>query len=300
VKLMRNVSRSIVLCLFALSSTVVVAKEIVLDFKGRLLNADLQFVTNKTLKDGVILITHGGLAHRDQETIAHMSSLLNERGYNTLAINLSLGICNRHGMYDCEQAHRHTNDEVMDELASWFEWLSKQGATDIVVLGHSRGGAQVARFAARHLPHKAHAVVLMAPSTAMNAGKGYVTRYQKPLDPLLARAKALQEQGKGETLIHNTNMMHCRDTTVSANSIVSNYGEDDLLDAPTMLKEIKEPTLIVIAGDDEVVIDLGKELVELQKRPNIKVEVVDGSGHFFRDLNGEDAADMVDAFLSTL
>ena len=41
------------------------AKEVTLRHKGLTLNANLELVAGKTLADGVILITHGGLAHRD-------------------------------------------------------------------------------------------------------------------------------------------------------------------------------------------------------------------------------------------
>ena len=45
------------------------AAEVTLPYKGLTLNADLTLAPGKTLADGVILITHGSLAHRDMEML---------------------------------------------------------------------------------------------------------------------------------------------------------------------------------------------------------------------------------------
>ena len=86
--------------------------------KGITLNADLTLALGKTMADGVILITHGSLAHCDMETIATLQNLLKERGYNTLAINLSLGLEKPHGMYRCATTHRHRNDDAVNEIGA--------------------------------------------------------------------------------------------------------------------------------------------------------------------------------------
>ena len=50
------------------------------------------------------------------ESLLNFQSLLNEKGYNTLAINLSLGLDNRHEMYDCQVPHRHRYSDAADEI----------------------------------------------------------------------------------------------------------------------------------------------------------------------------------------
>lgn len=77
------------------------AKEVTLPYKGLTLNANLELATGKKITEDVILITHGGLGHYGMEVITYLQKLLKDRGYNTLAINLSLGLNHRHGMYDC-------------------------------------------------------------------------------------------------------------------------------------------------------------------------------------------------------
>ena len=95
------------LLVFALCTLPLVspAQEVTIRYKQLTLNADYRLAPGKSIQDGVILLTHGGLAHRDMESLTYIRKLFYERGYNTLAINLSLGIDNRHGMYDLSLIH---------------------------------------------------------------------------------------------------------------------------------------------------------------------------------------------------
>lgn len=145
------------------------ADEVSLPYKNLKLNADLTLAQGKKVADGVVLVTHGTLAHRDMEMLVAMRNLLRDKGFNTLAINLGLGIDNRRGMYDCKLTHRHQHDDAVREIDAWVTWLKSQGATRIALLGHSRGGAQTAHYAAEHDNPLVKAVVLMAPAIADNA-----------------------------------------------------------------------------------------------------------------------------------
>ena len=51
-------------------------------------------------------------------------------------------------MYDCATPHRHRHTDAMAEIGAWLDWLKAQGAEQVALLGHSRGGNQTARFAA--------------------------------------------------------------------------------------------------------------------------------------------------------
>ena len=73
---------AIALCVFA---GTVAAKEVTLQHMGLTLNADLQLAADKNPSDGVVLITHGALAHRDMEFLVYLRHLLKERGYSTLS-----------------------------------------------------------------------------------------------------------------------------------------------------------------------------------------------------------------------
>ena len=57
------------------------------------------------------------------EPIANLQDVLTERGFNTLAITLSLGISDRKGIYDCAQPHRHLHTDALDEISAWLQWV---------------------------------------------------------------------------------------------------------------------------------------------------------------------------------
>lgn len=295
--------RTYLLCLLlAMSSTASLtqADEVTLPHKGLTLNADLTLAPDKAVDDGVILLTHGSLAHRDMEIIATLRKLLNERGYNTLAINLSLGLDNRHGMFDCKTTHRHKNDDAVDEIGVWADWLKSRGAKSVTLLGHSRGGAQTALYAAERDSPLLNAVVLLAPATAENnSAASYQRRFKKDLAPTLNKARKLIQQGKGDTVLTRTSLINCADTAVTAEAFVSYYDGGLRLDAPHLLSKISKPTLVLVAEKDDVVVDLEKKIPP-RTGSQIQVVTISGADHFFRDLNADEAVDAVDAFLKRI
>ncbi len=283
----------------SLLAAAVQASEVTLPHKGLTLNANLEMAAGKKLADGVILITHGTLAHRGMETIAYLQNLLKEKGYNTLAINLSLGLNNRHEMYDCKVTHRHRHADAADEIGVWADWLKKQGAKRVALMGHSRGGAQTALYAAEHDNPLVKAVVLYAPATHDPAkdAAAYQERYKKPLAPLLAKAQSLVKQGKGGTVLEHTDLLYCPDTSVTAESFVSYYEPDPRQDTPTLIPKIKKPVLVVVAGNDEVVVGLGEKMAPLADGKRVQMKVIDSADHFFRDLYADDAVEAIVTFL---
>lgn len=277
------------------------AKEVTLPYKGLTLNANLELAADKSIIDGVILITHAGLAHGRMETIANMQDLLKESGYSTLAINLSLGVDNRHGMFDCKGVHRHRFADGVDEIAAWVDWLKGQGTKQIVVLGHSRGAGQTALYAAERNNDLMKAVVLLAPDTReTNDAAAYQRRHNTPLAPVLKKAQALVLAGKGGTVLEHTGILYCADTSVVADTVVSYYGPDPRLDTPTLIPKIKKPLLMVIAGSDEVVVGFKDKFAPRADGQRVQIKVIEGAGHFFRDLYMDEAVEAIRTFLKSV
>lgn len=276
------------------------ADEVSLPYKNLKLNADLTLASGKKLADGVVMITHGTLAHRDMEMLVAMRNLLRDKGFNTLAINLGLGIDNRHGMYDCKLTHRHQHGDAAGEIDAWVTWLKSQGATRIALLGHSRGGAQTAHYAAEHDNPLVKAVVLMAPAIAENASAAsYQQRFRKPLAPVLQKAQKLVQQGKGDTVMQKTSLLNCQDASVTAASFVSYYGQHTHSDTLALLPKVNEPVLILWGDKDEVVTGLDKKMAPLMDGKRAQFKTIDGADHFFRDLYAEDAVDVITPFLKS-
>jgi pimeloyl-ACP methyl ester carboxylesterase len=249
---------------------------------GLALNGNLSLATGKTVKDGVVLITHGTLAHNGMEVIKAMQAGLAERGINSLAITLSLGLDNRQGMYDCAVPHKHMHTDSLDEIGAWLGWLKAGGASKVVLMGHSRGCAQTALFAAERSDPVVSKVVLLAPMT-----------YDEK-----AEAGALVKAGKGGEMMKDTGFIYCPGATASAASFVSYYQPDPRLGVVAPLSKIKAPTLVIAAANDEVVKGLPEAVKPLADGKRVKLLTVPNADHFFLDLAADDAVDAIKTFLA--
>ncbi|MGC9386857.1 MAG: alpha/beta hydrolase [Hydrogenovibrio sp.] len=265
---------------------------------GQTLNAYLVMADGKSYQDKMVLLTHGTLTHAQRSTYTNIQNLLAERGISSLSINLSLGISDRSGEYDCPTPHRHQHEDAMDEIGFWLTWLKKQGAHDITLMGHSRGGNQTAWFSVEQDDPAVKGVILIAPATwNYDAEKaGYQKKYGQDIEPILAKAKKLVAEGKGDTLIKNINFIYCKDTSATANAVVSYYKNEPRMDTPTLLKDAKKPTLVVIGSADDVVADLEEKMNGVSNE-QVTVTIIDGADHFFRDFFAEDLADSAAAFI---
>jgi pimeloyl-ACP methyl ester carboxylesterase len=266
---------------------------------GITLTGNLVLADGKNLADGVALITHGTLAHSKMDIVASLQASLEEAGHSSLAINLSLGQPDREFMYDCKVPHRHRHQDAIAEIESWTSWLESKGAGNITVVGHSRGGNQTAWYASERLSASVKKVILIAPATwnQTRQSEGYKSRYKVSLASVLAKAKKLSKNGEGDSLMPGTGFLYCAGADVSADTFLGYYTPDKRLNTPTLLAGMTRPTLVVAASDDKVILDLVTQMQAQALPDNIRLEIVDGAGHFFRDLYGEDLADLIIEFL---
>jgi pimeloyl-ACP methyl ester carboxylesterase len=246
------------------------------------LNGNLELPQGKTLGDGIALILHGMQSDYRQETVAALQKNLGERGIASLAITLSLGIDDRQGRRACDVRHDYALAGAGREIALWIAWLSAQGARTVDLIGFSRGGVQIASLVP-DLP-SVRRVVLLAPAfaTAAEQADAYRRNFGQSLKPRLEAAYlAPLEQRTVDFLL-------CRQAPVLGVTFLYAYA-----DFPTQLAaDTGKPTLVVIAGKDEVVPDLATKLPAGVRRVTI-----DNSGHSFPDVYGEVAADAIAKFL---
>ena len=264
------------------------------------LRADLTLAEGKTAKDGVIMLLHGTLAHNKMEIMQALGDLLNERGYNTLNVNLSYALDKRPSeMLDCTIEHQHKHEDAVAELDTWMNWLKAQGASKVAILGHSRGGNQVAWYASEKDSDLLEKVIAVAPATwdAAESAKGYEERYQKPLADIMAEATKLVDAGKGDTVMELPGFVYCEKAKATANAVLGYYKDDERKNTPSLLPKIKKPMLIVMGSADEVVADLPAKLEGIQQ-DNLKTETIDGADHFFMDLYADELADKVAKFVN--
>lgn len=278
----------------AISSAV--AKEVTVPYHGITLNANLEQAGPDWQAGPVVLMTHGTLGHRGMEIMAGLQGLFAERGISSLAINLSLGLDNRAAaMYDCATPHTHKHNDAVDEIGVWQGWLQGQDVKQLALLGHSRGGNQVARYAATHDDPAITAVFLVGPLTwdAHYAAQAYSKSYQTDLQPLLTRAEKMVAEGKGAELMADVDFLYCPDASVSAAAFLSYYASDENMDTPHLLPLLKVPVTVFAGTEDTVVEGLIGEMEPLADGKQITLVKIDGADHFFLDLYSDEIADVV-------
>jgi pimeloyl-ACP methyl ester carboxylesterase len=247
------------------------------------LNGNLEVPEGRKLAgENVVVLVHGTLSHDRQETIAALQKNLLARGVASLAITLSLGIDDRQGPRACDVMHDYALAGAQREIRLWIEWLNAQRTRSVDILGFSRGGAQVAAMGPE-LP-TVRRMVLVAPTfaTALEQAANYERAFGHPLAPELdaARKEPLQK--------HTVDFLSCKQAPVLGATFLDAYAE-----LPTRLAaKTGHPTLVIVAGKDEVIPDLGIKLPS-----DIHPVVIDGASHFFPDLYGEEAADVIAKFL---
>ncbi|WP_038070585.1 alpha/beta hydrolase [Hydrogenovibrio kuenenii] len=290
------------LLMFSLSHSAF-AKEVKIPFGELTLNGELLLADGKTLKDGVVLFTHGTWMNNNYSTANTLKNYLPDSGINILTINLSFNVNDRHdnAMISCDRIHTHKHTDAMKEIGAWVKWLEKQGVHNITLAGHSRGGNQTAWYASEHnadanIKH----VVLFAPQLWSKKSEiaEYKQRFHKDLTKEVAKADKLVKAGKGNEVMPHTDLVYCEDAKVTAASFASYYDFNPNMDTVHLLPKIKKPVLVFAGTDDTVVKDLPERMKPvLQKHANIHLDVIDGATHFYRDFAGEDAVEKMVSFI---
>lgn len=285
------------------SSSSVFAEEVTLPFNSLTLNANLEVAEDRKIDDGVVLIMHSFLAHNGMEIIKASQEAFLENGQNSLAINLSLGVDNRHGNYDCFIPIRHKLSDAFAELDAWINWLSAKGVKKIVLMGHSISSNQILNYAVKHNNPSVTGLVLLAPNTRGSASSPirYKESYGADLSVVIKRANQLIAEGKKDQLMKDTDYGFCPKASVSADAFVAFYQkESEFWNAHLYLPQTKVPVLIVAGSNDEHQPNIDKHVKPYVDNKRVFLTIVDGSGHFFRDLNIEDAVEIAAEFVGDL
>lgn len=258
------------------------ADEVRLSYDGKTLNADQVIADEGRASDEIMVILHGTLGHKDMEIIQTLQSFLAEIGRDSLAINLSLDVDDRHGFFDCDLPHSHRANDAIEELGVWVNWIRTSGTKKISLLGHSRGANQAAKYVLTGDTPISKLVLLAPPArdSSLDASE---------LRPLASM--------KEDDWLADVNFLHCEAAKVQVASYLSYLGSDANTDTVTLLADIEVPTLVISGSDDQVSSGLGARMTEAVSDSVSHVEI-DGAGHFFRDLYLYDVVDAIDSFLS--
>jgi len=261
------------------------AEEVTLQHDDLTLLAD--FVEADDASGPVALITHGTLAHKDMELVEALQESFAEQGVSSLAHTLSLNIDARRGMYDCEQTHTHRDDDADAEIAAWVEWLKDEGHDQIALVGHSRGGKQVARTAA--VRDDLAAVVMIAPATAASAERAY--KRSPTLEGIVLES--------GDTkYVKTPSFLYCGPTEATFESHAS-YHPETPVGAETFTPDIAAPILVIAGSKDSVVPEVPATFIPMRSE-TLRFELIEDADHMFLDFSAEDAATLISEFLADL
>jgi pimeloyl-ACP methyl ester carboxylesterase len=244
----------------------------------------------------IILILHGTLGHKDMEIISSQQAILAERGFSSLAINLSFNVDKRSGFYDCAQTHTHKHTDAITELGLWIDALKQRGTEDIWLMGHSRGSNQVTWYLSLHDEKAIKGLILIAPPA--KDPKTFTKAFKKEgenLNDLLAKADKMSND---DTMTASL-FLHCKNATVNAKTFIDYYKNDQRHDTITMLKSLNKPILIIAGTEDKALPNLPTKAKALSAaKSNISYAIIEGADHFFQDLYGEDIADEIETLIN--
>jgi pimeloyl-ACP methyl ester carboxylesterase len=284
----------------AMLASAALAEEVRIESQGLTILGNLELAKGKSLKsDGAVLLLHGTLAHNRMEVLSALQELLREKGVNSLAITLSLGLNERRGLFDCSLEQDHRNEDATVEIAGWIDWLKSQGAPKITLAGHSRGGNQAAIYAAKEPDPAVKKLILIAPTadTTPRMAEQFSERFKQPLEPILAQAEKLVAEEQSTSLMTDIPFLYCENAKVTAGAFVNYYGPNQNLYTPSLLPHIKLPILVAVGDLDPLSSELVPAIQGIPNAANIKLETIQGADHFFRDLAAEDLADQMKAFI---
>lgn len=281
-----------------LLSVAVQAKEIKATYNELTVNANVVMAEGKDWSDSVVLLLHGTTTHNGRETYKSIQKLLAESGVSSIAPNLSLNVSDRHGEVDCSRLQTHRHQDSLNEVDFWLSWLEKKGASDVTLIGHSRGGNQIAWHTVERESDLVKRAVLIAPQTWSKEAmfKEYQKKYDQALPALLNKAEKLVKAGNGSSVLKPVNFIYCKDSQVTAEAFVSYYRPDERMDTPTLLKKAVKPTLVMIGSADNVVADLEAKMDGVDNEL-VSSYVVEDADHFFLDLFAEELVEQVVSFM---
>ncbi|MBX2804454.1 MAG: alpha/beta hydrolase [Hyphomicrobiales bacterium] len=289
-----------VVCVTMLSGPVK-AEDVAIEVEGLTVLGNLEMAPGKSLQsDGVVILLHDTLTHNRMEILSALQELLRENGQNTLSITLSLGLNERRGLYNCAIEQDHRNEDAAIELASWVNWLKSQGASNITLAGHGRGGNQVAVYAAKSPDPAVKKLVLIAPiaDSPATLEQQFSFKFRQSLQPILAQAQKYVDEGDATKLLVDVPFLSCPRAKVTSAAFVNYYGANQNLYTPSILPHIAMPILVVVGDLDPLSNEIIPAVEGIPGMDHIKLDVIPGADNFFRDLAADDLAARMSGFFT--
>jgi pimeloyl-ACP methyl ester carboxylesterase len=247
----------------------------------------------KNNSKSIALILHGTRGHQNLELIKSLANSFLENNIDSLTINLSYGIDNReNNFFPCNVEHEHFKSKSIDEVELWFKYLKSKGYQKIFLIGHSRGGLNIIQsFEELEASEKilVESVFLIAPISDQytDLKKYHMVKNDINVDELL------NESNDWLTI----DFLNCPNGKVSKKSFLDYFKISDKQSGKngSLLGNLSSTNIkvSVIVGSEDMITPNTYRRVEVLNKKNIELLVVDGAGHFFRDLYFDDLMEII-------
>jgi len=254
--------------------------------KFQKLTVNANFIEAEDKTAPFYLILHGTWAWQGMELIVSTQELLEEESVGSLAFTLSLGIDDRKGFLGCPGNITAIHQQSYKELHHWYQYLTKIGYSNIILMSHSRGGSQAAGYANTYPKDKIQKLVLLAPLAwdKKSAHQQYHEKSSVPLKSLLGLAKIMQPQ----QIMKSVDLLYCKKQNVTAETFLSYYSDSIERNTWDLVKNLPIPIVIFLGSEDPISTVFAKSIVDKKLPVTLKVQTIEGADHFFRDLYLED------------
>ncbi|MEE4244906.1 MAG: hypothetical protein V2I33_05820 [Kangiellaceae bacterium] len=228
------------------------------------------------------IIVHGTWATHNMELPTTLQELLFESDYGSLAITLSMNLSDRKTNYACNKPLKVGHDDNINEIGLWLDYLAKLGYRNIHAIGHSRGGSQLALFNQRN-DSTIKFQYLIAPMTF---------EYDATL---LAKLNSKAD----DEIITDRKVLYCDKVTTNVGVLKNLFGTKPEKNTPSILSKSKMPTVVFLGSEDPLTKSFKSEenTSKLVNRLSYQEILIDGAGHFFRDLYSDEIVEHIVEFI---
>lgn len=167
-----------------------------------------------------VLLLHDTLSHSGSAEIAKLSAGLTAGGWSVLAPNLSLGLSDRTGAFDCTQPHTHRHDDAVAEIDAWVDWLGARDVKRIVLAGSGRGANQIGWHAIDRPRAEVAGLEMLAPITwdLDTAADDYLETHGTHLIPFLGKVMKRFMDGEEDLPLEKAGVLQCLNASVQVKS----------------------------------------------------------------------------------
>lgn len=231
------------------------------------------------------LILHGFLQTRNSITLATLGNSAADAGYTVLMPTLSLGISDRKQSLACDAIHTHTLDDDIAEIAFWVDWLTQQGYSDIVLIGHSFGSLHLLAYLQKHPKQRIRRFIA---TSLLDVSRDTLPEVR---GDFLRQAE--QRATAGDTSLGEYSLSHCTKYLAPAQAYLS-YAAWSRQRILAALRNTTVPVSVILGSADR---RLDADWPPALRAAKAEVIMIKGANHFFAADQEFDLLDTVHGLL---